>query len=99
MKIEENIYGIRAILEAITHQKTIDKIWLLRGNQGNLFKSLEKKIHELGISHSYVPKERLNRFSNQNHQGAVARISPIEFQSLEDLINRNEGENVIYLLS
>ncbi|MBV12595.1 MAG: 23S rRNA (guanosine(2251)-2'-O)-methyltransferase RlmB [Flavobacteriaceae bacterium] len=98
MKTEQDIYGIRAILEAITKEKTIDKIWLLKGQKGTLFKSLEKKIHELGISHSYVPKERLDRFSNQNHQGAVARIAPVQFQLLEDLIEQNEGENVTYLL-
>ena len=50
MRTEQDIYGIRAILEAITHKKTIDKIWLLKGQQGSLFKSLEKKIYELGIS-------------------------------------------------
>jgi 23S rRNA (guanosine2251-2'-O)-methyltransferase len=98
MRKEQDIYGIRAILEAITHKKTIDKIWLLKGQQGSLFKSLEKKIYELGISHSYVPKERLDRFSKQNHQGAIARIAPIQFESLENLIAFNEGKKVTYLL-
>ena len=98
MRTEQDIYGIRAILEAITHKKTIDKIWLLKGQQGSLFKSLEKKIYELGISHSYVPKERLDRFSKQNHQGAIARIAPIQFESLENLIAFNEGKKVTYLL-
>tara|TARA_B100001057_G_scaffold476820_1_gene545293 strand:+ start:339 stop:1088 length:750 start_codon:yes stop_codon:yes gene_type:complete len=98
MRREQDIYGIRAILEAITHEKTIDKIWLLKGQQGSLFKSLEKKIYDLGISHSYVPKERLDRFSKQNHQGAVARIAPIEFQSLKNLLACNEGKNTTYLL-
>ena len=98
MGTEQDIYGIRAILEAITHNKTIDKIWLLKGHQGSLFKSLEKKIYELGISHSYVPKERLDRFSKQNHQGAIARIAPIQFESLENLIAFNEGKKATYLL-
>ena len=62
-------------------------------------KSEEKgKIFELGISHSYVPKERLDRFSNQNHQGAVARIAPIQFQSLENIIAWNKNKNATYLL-
>ena len=98
MKTEQEIYGIRAILEAISQDRTIDKIWLLKGQQGNLFRSLEKKIHDQGISHSYVPKERLDRFSNQNHQGAVARIAPIQFESPEDLIERNSGKNATYIL-
>ena len=98
MKKTQEIYGIRAIIEAVIQEKTIDKVWLLKGQQGQLFKHLEQKIHERGISHSYVPVERLGRFSHQNHQGAVARIAPINFVSLEDLLEENHDKNSIYLL-
>lgn len=98
MKKAQEIYGIRAIMEAIVQDKTIDKIWLLKGQQGSLFKHLEQKIHEKGISFSYVPEERLERFSHQNHQGAVARIAPINFVSLEELIENNPNEKATYLL-
>jgi 23S rRNA (guanosine2251-2'-O)-methyltransferase len=98
MKKGQEIYGIRAIMEAIVQDKTIDKIWLLKGQQGSLFKYLEQKIHEKGISFSYVPVERLERFSHQNHQGAVARIAPINFVSLEELIENNSSEKATYLL-
>lgn len=98
MKKAQEIYGIRAIMEAIIQEKTIDKIWLLKGQQGSLFKSLEQKIHEKGISFSYVPVERLERFSHQNHQGAVARIAPINFVSLEQLLEQNSDKKAVYLL-
>ena len=98
MKKAQEIYGIRAIMEAIVQEKTIDKVWLLKGQQGQLFKHLEQKIHEKGISYSYVPQERLDRFSHQNHQGAVARIAPIDFVSLEDLIEHNNNKKTVYLL-
>ena len=96
MKKAQEIYGIRAIMEAIVQEKTIDKVWLLKGQQGQLFKHLEQKIHEKGISYSYVPQERLDRFSHQNHQGAVARIAPIDFVSLEDLIEHNNNKKTVY---
>ena len=38
------------------------------------------------IPRSYVPKERLERFNQRNHQGAVASISPIAFVDLEALL-------------
>ena len=98
MKNPQEIYGIRAIIEAIVQEKTIDKIWLLKGQQGPLFKQLEQKIHEKGISFSYVPVERLNRFAHQNHQGAVARIAPINFVPLEELIEKNTDEKAVYLI-
>ena len=43
MKTAQEIYGIRAIMEAIVQEKTIDKVWLLKGQQGQLFKHLEQK--------------------------------------------------------
>ena len=41
MKTAQEIYGIRAIMEAIVQEKTIDKVWLLKGQEGKLFKHLE----------------------------------------------------------
>ena len=98
MKTTQEIYGIRAIMEAIVQEKTIDKIWILKGKQGPLFKQLEQKIHEKRISFSYVPVERLNRFAHQNHQGVVARIAPINFVPLEELIEQNADKEAVYLI-
>jgi len=82
----EIIYGIRAIIEAISSNITINKVYLQRGQQGNLFKELEILIRKNQISNSYVPVERLNRFTQNNHQGAVATISPVAFHNFETAI-------------
>ena len=83
-KIE--IYGIHAILEAIESETNIEKVWLLKGNRGSLFQRLEQSLRQNNIPHSYVPKERLERFKNKNHQGAIATISKIKFIEVEELI-------------
>lgn len=84
-----NIFGIRAIIEAIESGSTINKIYLQKGLRGNLFYELDKLIKTNKLTTSLVPVEKLNRLSkNQNHQGAVAQISPIEFHDLETLINK-----------
>lgn len=80
------IYGIHAILEAIASETNIEKVWLLKGNRGTLFQRLEQSLRENNIPHSYVPKERLERFKNKNNQGAVANISKIKFVEIEHLI-------------
>tara|TARA_B110000263_G_C15235039_1_gene476589 strand:+ start:187 stop:924 length:738 start_codon:yes stop_codon:yes gene_type:complete len=84
-----NIYGIRAILEAIKAKKNLDKVWLLKGQKNPLFKELEFKLKKNNITFSYVPNERLERFQSKNHQGAVASISPIVFDNLEEIISDN----------
>ncbi len=80
------IYGIRAIIEAIGADKPIDKVFIQKGLNGDLFKELETLIRKEGINSSYVPIEKLNRLTRGNHQGVVANISPIRFHTLENLV-------------
>ena len=86
MQKETKLYGLRAILEAIEADKSIDKIFLQKGLRGELFAELEKKIRKKGLNFSYVPVEKLNRLTPNNHQGAVAQISPISFYDLDALV-------------
>ena len=86
MQKETKLYGLRAILEAIEADKSIDKIFLQKGLRGELFAQLEKKIRKKGLNFSYVPVEKLNRLTHSNHQGAVAQISPISFYDLDALV-------------
>lgn len=80
------IFGIRAIIEAVNSEKPIDKVWLLNSNQSKLFDQLLFKLREKKIPFSFVPAERLQRFSDKNHQGAVARISPLKTFEMESLV-------------
>lgn len=87
MEKETKIYGIRAILEAIEADKSVDKLFVQRGLQGALIKSLETAARKKSINTVYVPTEKLDRLTPHNHQGAVAMISPIEFADFEELVN------------
>ncbi len=86
MKQDTQIFGIRAIIEAIKSNEDIDKVFLQKGLRGPLYNELEQLLKRKGINHSYVPPEKLNRLSKKNHQGAIAQISPVAFYNLEDLI-------------
>ncbi|MRI02344.1 23S rRNA (guanosine(2251)-2'-O)-methyltransferase RlmB [Kriegella sp. EG-1] len=88
MQKTDQIYGIRAIIEAINAEKSIDKVFLQRGLSGDLIKELESLVRKSGINTSYVPVEKLNRLTKNNHQGAVANISPIDFFDFEELIEK-----------
>jgi 23S rRNA (guanosine2251-2'-O)-methyltransferase len=86
--MEENttIFGIRTVIEAIQSGKNIDKIYLQKELSGPLFKELQHLASKKDINFSYVPVEKLNKLTNGNHQGAVAKISPVEFRNLEELV-------------
>lgn len=96
---KQEIYGIRAIIECIEAKQSIEKVWILKGQTSPLLKQLEYLLRENNIAHSYVPKERLDRFNHKNHQGVIAAISPIEFIELEKLIeNALKADNPVLIL-
>lgn len=80
------IFGTRAIIEAIEAGKEIDKVFLQIGVSNPLTSELNTLIKKNNINTSYVPVEKLNRLTSKNHQGAVATISPIVYHDLETLV-------------
>jgi 23S rRNA (guanosine2251-2'-O)-methyltransferase len=80
------IFGIRAIAEAIQAGKEIDKVLFRKGLAGDLFKELQELIREHNIPAQQVPEEKLNRITRKNHQGVVAFLSPIVYQSIEQIV-------------
>lgn len=88
MEKEQQIFGIRAIIEAITAKKEIDKVFIQKDASSELMKDLMKVMKRNNINFSYVPVEKLNRLTPNNHQGAIASISPVSFYDLETLIEK-----------
>lgn len=89
-KDKHQIFGIRSIIEAVQSQSvTIDKVFVQKNAQGNLMQELMQLLKKHKIAFSYVPVEKLNKLTSGNHQGAVAKISPIEFISIEELTEQS----------
>ena len=100
MQKEQQIFGIRAIIEAIQAGQDIDKVFIQSDTQGDLMKDLMNVMKRKSINFSYVPVEKLNRLTSNNHQGAVANIAPISFFDLETLIEKviDSGKKPLFLL-
>ncbi|AWM13126.1 23S rRNA (guanosine(2251)-2'-O)-methyltransferase RlmB [Flavobacterium sediminis] len=86
MEKGQQIFGIRAIIEAIQSGTEIDKVFIQKDSHGELMRELLKVLKEHNINYAQVPVEKLNRLGNRNHQGAIATVSPISFQDLDELI-------------
>jgi len=100
MEKEHQIFGIRAIIEAIQAGKEVDKVFIQKEISGELMKDLMKVMKRANINFSYVPVEKLNRLTPNNHQGAVATISPIGFIELEHLVESTiaSGTKPLFLI-
>jgi 23S rRNA (guanosine2251-2'-O)-methyltransferase len=100
MEKDNQIFGIRAIIEAINAKKEIDKVFVQKEAQGDLMQDLMKTMKRNNINFSYVPVEKLNRLTPNNHQGAVATIAPISFVSIETLVETviETGKKPLFLI-
>ena len=98
MEKNTEIYGIRAVIEAINSSKDIDKVFIQTGLKGKLIGQLESLIRKNKINFSYVPTQKLDRLSKKNHQGIIARIAPIKFYNIDSFSEVLEKSNNPFVL-
>ena len=97
--MNEMIFGVRAVIEALQAGKEIDKILVKRDIQSELSKELFAALKGTTIPVQRVPVERLNRITKKNHQGVVAFISPVTYQQAEQLVPFlfEQGKNPFFI--
>jgi 23S rRNA (guanosine2251-2'-O)-methyltransferase len=94
--LKDIIFGKRAVFEAIENDIQIDKIFMDRDSQ--YMDNIKRKIIEKKIKISFVPIEKLNKLSKNNHQGIVASISPVKTLDIQDLENSIEKKATRFLI-
>ncbi|MFI5172978.1 MAG: TrmH family RNA methyltransferase, partial [Chitinophagales bacterium] len=85
-KFNNLVFGRQPVMELLESDKTIDKILLQQSAQGEIIPLIKKKAAEKEIPLQYVPVEKLNVLTGGNHQGVIAFIASIEFQSIENIL-------------
>lgn len=80
------VYGLHPLEEAFNAGASIEKIWMKKGLTGPLVKQLTQRAHDAGVPVTFVPSEKLNRMTSQNHQGVIAALSPIRYVSTDDIV-------------
>lgn len=86
MKQDTTLFGIRAIIEAIKAGKDIEKLMVKRDQDNLLTRELLMEARKAEVPIQYVPLEKINYLCKQNHQGAIALVSQIEYQHIENII-------------
>lgn len=98
---KDYIFGVRAVIEAIRAGKELNKILIQKGMNKELFNELKAALKGNDFNLQFVPIEKLNKITLNNHQGVVALISPIEYHKtvdiVEDLLEKNVTPNLLVL--
>ncbi|MDA7804346.1 23S rRNA (guanosine(2251)-2'-O)-methyltransferase RlmB [Crocinitomix sp.] len=99
-ELEDIIFGVRAVIEAIRADRSINKILIQRGMQKELFKELKEELANKKYNLQFVPIHKLNRMTRKNHQGVIAEVSPIRYQAIEPILDQlyEQGEVPLFLI-
>jgi 23S rRNA (guanosine2251-2'-O)-methyltransferase len=86
VKESDCIFGLRPVIEAIKAGRQIDRLLVKQGLQGTLYHELMIEVRKHNIVYQIVPLERIELVTRKNHQGVLAWLSLIEFQSVSNLL-------------
>ncbi len=77
------VFGIRPIQEALSANKSIDKVLIQNNLRGDNYQQLLAQLRKKNVKIQYVPIEKLHKLTPKNHQGIIAFISPFELVPLD----------------
>lgn len=84
---EDLLVGRNAVLEALKHGRTINKVYLLDGAKGGSVGEITALARDKGIMLDFVRREKLEEMApGLNHQGVIAQVSPVAFHLLEEVL-------------
>jgi 23S rRNA (guanosine2251-2'-O)-methyltransferase len=97
---DEFIFGVRAVIEAIKANREINKIMIQKGMNKDLFQELKDTLVDKNFYLQFVPIEKLNKITENNHQGVIAYVAPIAYHSVEELVEKmlEKGEKPCVLV-
>lgn len=98
--LEDLIFGVRAVIEAVKAEREINKILIQKGMHKELFLELKTALQGKDFQLQFVPVQKLDGLVDGNHQGVIAFVSPIEYQLIEPLIDAKleKGEKPLVLV-
>ena len=83
---DDFIFGVRSVIEAVKANRALNKILIQKGMNKDLFMELKDALAGERHQLQFVPVEKLDSITDQNHQGVIALVSPIEYGNFEAIV-------------
>lgn len=96
---EEWIAGKNPVIEALKSERDMNKIWISEGSQKGQMQVIIKLAKERKVLVQFVPKQKIDQMSKENHQGVIAQVAAYEYAEIDDLFKRaaEKGEDPFFL--
>ena len=86
MEPKQKIYGIHPLNEALASGVPINKVYIQKDIHNERIAELISKLKLYKVPFQFVPREKLNRLTSKAHQGVIALTSPVEFESIDQVL-------------
>ena len=96
-----DIFGRNPVLEALKSNRTINKIWLAKGDQKGSVREIVALAKEKRITVQLVERNKLDSmFPHENHQGVAASIASADYVDWRDIVDaaRKKGEDPLLVI-
>ncbi|MBS4221053.1 23S rRNA (guanosine(2251)-2'-O)-methyltransferase RlmB [Bacillus sp. FJAT-49711] len=97
---QEWIAGKNPVIEALKSDRDINKIWIAEGSQKGQMQVIVKLAKERNVLIQYVPKQKLEQNTKENHQGVIAQVAAYQYAEVDDLFAyaSKKGEDPFFLI-
>ncbi|MBS4206378.1 23S rRNA (guanosine(2251)-2'-O)-methyltransferase RlmB [Lederbergia citrea] len=97
---QEWIAGKNPVIEALKSDRDINKIWIAEGSQKGQMQVITKLAKQRNVLVQFVPKQKIEQMTEENHQGVVAQVAAYQYAEVEDLFTRatEKGEDPFFLI-
>ena len=94
---EEFVIGRHPVVAALKSENPVNKLFIQPGitDDDNIISEIMKLAHKKRLVISKVPKQKLDKLSNnQNHQGVVLSIAAFKYATIDDLFTNAKKQAV-----
>ena len=96
-----DIFGRNPVTEALKSNRTINKIWLAKGEQKGSVREIVALAKEKRIAVQMVERSKLDKmFPHENHQGVAASVASADYVAWQDIVDaaRQKGEDPLLVI-
>ena len=96
-----DIFGRNPVMEALKSNRTINKIWLAKGEQKGSVREIVALAKEKRIAVQMVERSKLDKmFPHENHQGVAASVASADYVAWQDIVDaaRQKGEDPVLVI-